>query len=171
LGLQAFFAPEPRYLASRHGSEFKAFVKAFHAAGLEVILNVVWAGNLFGEMAAICNLPRTADVSARRPLKVLQIDGDVFLRLVTGNPEAALGVMRILSLSERLMRFTELYERMKRSLPEGACPKLRSENARGGMARHTPASYACVRRMGVPSRNQKQMTLVIDVTKKLIDGV
>jgi hypothetical protein len=26
-------------------------------------------------------------------------------------------------LTERLMRFTELYERLKRSLPEGACPK------------------------------------------------
>jgi hypothetical protein len=51
--------------------------------------------------------------------------------LVTGNPEAALGVMRI--LSERLMRFTELYERMKRSLPEGACPKIRSEIARRGI--------------------------------------
>jgi CRP/FNR family transcriptional regulator, cyclic AMP receptor protein len=77
--------------------------------------------DLFGEMAVICNLPRTADVCARGPLKVLQIEGDVFLRLVTANPDAALGVMRV--LTERLMRFTELYERMKRSLPEGGCPK------------------------------------------------
>jgi CRP/FNR family cyclic AMP-dependent transcriptional regulator len=77
--------------------------------------------DLFGEMAVICNLPRTADVRARGPLKVLQIEGDVFLQLVTANPDAALGVMRV--LTERLMRFTELYERFKRSLPEGACPK------------------------------------------------
>ena len=53
--------------------------------------------DLFGEMAVICNLPRTADVSARGPLKVLQIEGDVFLQLVTGNPDAALGVMRVLA--------------------------------------------------------------------------
>jgi CRP-like cAMP-binding protein len=72
-------------------------------------------------MAVICNLPRTADVRARGPLKVLEIGGDVFLQLVTANPDAALGVMRV--LTERLMRFTELYERLKRSLPEGACPK------------------------------------------------
>ena len=77
--------------------------------------------DLFGEMAVICNLPRTADVWARSPLKVLRIEGDVFLRLVTANPDAALGVMRV--LTERLMRLTELYERMKRSLPEGGCPK------------------------------------------------
>jgi CRP-like cAMP-binding protein len=77
--------------------------------------------DLFGEMAVICNLPRTADVRARGPLKVLEIGGDVFLQLVTANPDAALGVMRV--LTERLMRFTELYERLRRSLPEGACPK------------------------------------------------
>jgi CRP-like cAMP-binding protein len=77
--------------------------------------------DLFGEMAVICNLPRTADVCAHGPLKVLRIEGDVFLRLVTVNPDAALGVMRV--LTERLMRFTELYEHMKRSGPEGACPK------------------------------------------------
>jgi CRP-like cAMP-binding protein len=77
--------------------------------------------DLFGEMAVICNLPRTADVCAHGPLKVLRIEGDVFLRLVTANPDAALGVMRV--LTERLMRFTELYEHMKRSGPEGACPK------------------------------------------------
>jgi CRP-like cAMP-binding protein len=77
--------------------------------------------DLFGEMAVICNLPRTADVCAHGPLKVLRIEGDVFLRLVTANPDAALGVMR--ALTERLMRFTELYERLKRSLPEDTCPK------------------------------------------------
>lgn len=77
--------------------------------------------DLIGEMAVICNLPRTADVRAHGPLKVLKIEGDVFLRLVTANPDAALGVMRI--LTERLMRFIELYERMKRSLPAGTCPR------------------------------------------------
>lgn len=77
--------------------------------------------DIFGEMAVICNLPRTATVCARGPLKVLKIEGDVFLRLVTGNPDAALGVMRV--LSERLIRFTVLYENLKRSLPHGACPQ------------------------------------------------
>jgi CRP/FNR family transcriptional regulator, cyclic AMP receptor protein len=78
--------------------------------------------DLLGEIAVICNLPRTANVRALGPLKVLKIEGDVFLQLVTGNPEAALGVMRV--LTERLMRFTELYQRMKRAMPEGTCPTV-----------------------------------------------
>jgi CRP-like cAMP-binding protein len=91
------------------------------ADGAPIRLARLGKHDLFGEMAVICNLPRTADVRARGPLKVLRIEGDVFLQLVTANPDAALGVMRV--LTERLMRFTELYERLKRSLPEGACPK------------------------------------------------
>jgi CRP-like cAMP-binding protein len=89
--------------------------------GAPIHLATLGKHDLFGEMAVICNLPRTADVCARGPLKVLRIEGDVFLRLVTANPDAALGVMRV--LTERLMRFTELYERMNRSLPLGGCPK------------------------------------------------
>lgn len=38
----AYFAPEPRYSASGEISEFKHMVKALHAAGLEVILDVVY---------------------------------------------------------------------------------------------------------------------------------
>jgi CRP-like cAMP-binding protein len=89
--------------------------------GAPIHLATLGKHDLFGEMAVICNLPRTADVCARGPLKVLRIEGDVFLRLVTANPDAALGVMRV--LTERLMRFTELYEHMNRSHPEGGCPK------------------------------------------------
>jgi len=73
--------------------------------------------DIFGEMAVLCNLPRTADVHARGPLKVLKIEGDVFLQLVSGNPDAALGMMRM--LAERLMRFTEQYEQLKRDIWDG----------------------------------------------------
>ncbi|MBZ7927648.1 glycogen debranching protein GlgX (plasmid) [Ensifer adhaerens] len=37
-----YFAPEPRYLSSGSIQEFKSAVKAFHAAGIEVILDVVY---------------------------------------------------------------------------------------------------------------------------------
>ena len=37
-----FFAVEPRYLASRNRDEFRSFVKTYHAAGLEVLLDVVY---------------------------------------------------------------------------------------------------------------------------------
>jgi isoamylase len=37
-----FFAPEPRYLASRTAAEFKTAVKRLHDAGIEVLLDVVY---------------------------------------------------------------------------------------------------------------------------------
>ena len=48
----AFFAPEPRYLQTPWATEFKTMVNQFHAAGIEVILDVVYnhtaEGNEFG---------------------------------------------------------------------------------------------------------------------------
>jgi isoamylase len=38
----AFFAPEPRYLQTGSAAEFKTMVNHFHAAGIEVILDVVY---------------------------------------------------------------------------------------------------------------------------------
>ena len=38
----AFFAPEPRYLQSAFCNEFKEMVNQFHAAGIEVVLDVVY---------------------------------------------------------------------------------------------------------------------------------
>jgi isoamylase len=38
----AFFAPEPRYLRTPFANEFKEMVNQFHAAGIEVILDVVY---------------------------------------------------------------------------------------------------------------------------------
>jgi glycogen operon protein len=38
----AFFAPEPRYLCEASVNEFKEMVSQFHAAGIEVILDVVY---------------------------------------------------------------------------------------------------------------------------------
>jgi isoamylase len=38
----AFFAPEPRYLQTPWATEFKTMVNQFHAAGIEVILDVVY---------------------------------------------------------------------------------------------------------------------------------
>jgi CRP-like cAMP-binding protein len=73
--------------------------------------------DIFGEMAVICNQPRSADVHARGRLKVLKIEADVFLQLVTRDPTAARGMMRI--LAERLIRSTERYERLKR--PHANC--------------------------------------------------
>ncbi len=65
---------------------------------------------LFGEIAIICNSPRTTALRAKGRLEVLKITGDMFLQLITENPPVALEVMRQLSqkLVGNLRRFEEL---------------------------------------------------------------
>lgn len=96
--------------------------------GHEVKVGSVEAGDLFGEMALILNQPRTATIRAAEPLKVLKIDGDVFLRLVTENADASLAVMR--SLSDKVSRMTERYEQLQRQLGEKGAPSRRTDPER-----------------------------------------
>lgn len=76
---------------------------------------------LVGEMAIFRNAPRSATIRAAGPLQVLKIDGDVFLRVVTENPGAALTVMRI--LSDKLAATTEDYERLRAASSSAPDPK------------------------------------------------
>jgi CRP-like cAMP-binding protein len=70
--------------------------------------------DLVGEMGVLRHAPRVATVRATTPLKVLRIDGDMFLRFVTENPGAALGVMRM--LSEKIARATDHAESLEHRL-------------------------------------------------------
>jgi len=75
--------------------------------GHEVSVGRLGRKELFGEMAIFRNSPRSATIRAVGQVKVLKIDADVFIGLVTENPESALGVMRI--LSDKLARLTESF--------------------------------------------------------------
>lgn len=78
------------------------FVKTVDA---EVKVGSLGAHELFGEMAIFRKEPRSATIRATGPLKVLRIDGDMFVQVVTENPDTALAVMQI--LSEKIARATE----------------------------------------------------------------
>lgn len=81
--------------------------------GCEVKVGSLGKHALFGEMAILMNQPRTATIrAADGPVKVLKIEADIFLRLVTENADTALSVMR--SLSERLAIMTERYRDLER---------------------------------------------------------
>ena len=68
----SFFAPEPNYLASKQLDEFRNCVKTFHAAGIEVILDVVYN--------------HTAEGSELGPTFAFRgIDNASYYRLVPGN--------------------------------------------------------------------------------------
>jgi glycogen operon protein len=69
----SFFAPEPRYLAEPQLNEVRRAIRRLHAAGLEVILDVVYN--------------HTAEGSERGPtLSFLGLDNASYYRLVDGQP-------------------------------------------------------------------------------------
>lgn len=55
---------------------------------------------IVGEIAILCDVPRTATVNARTPLLTLRIDKETFFRLVNEFPQMAVEIMR--ELAQRL---------------------------------------------------------------------
>ena len=52
---------------------------------------------IVGEIAILCDVPRTATVNARTPLLTLRIDKETFFRLVNELPQMAVEIMRELA--------------------------------------------------------------------------
>jgi CRP-like cAMP-binding protein len=60
---------------------------------------------IIGEVAILCDVPRTATVTARSRLTTLRIDKDLFFRLVNEFPQMAVEIMR--ELARRLEKTNE----------------------------------------------------------------
>ena len=58
---------------------------------------VIGSKQIFGEMAALCDIPRTAAIGAKSDLEVLRIDREAFLKLLMEFPEVSLQVTRFLA--------------------------------------------------------------------------
>ena len=61
--------------------------------------------DIVGEIAILCDVPRTATVSATSELITLKITKEIFLRMVTDFPEMGLEIMRV--LAQRLEHTTD----------------------------------------------------------------
>ncbi len=57
---------------------------------------------VIGEIAILCDVPRTATITAKTPMQALRIDKDTFFRLVNEFPQMAVEIMR--ELARRLER-------------------------------------------------------------------
>ena len=53
--------------------------------------------SFFGEIAILCDVPRTATIKAKEPLATLKITKDTFYRLVAEFPQMAVEIMRELA--------------------------------------------------------------------------
>ena len=80
----------------------------------EYVVATLGKNRLFGELGIFNNAPRNATLRAKGHLEALRIADDMFLRLVTENPEVALDVMR--QLSEKLNFSHKQFETAQRKL-------------------------------------------------------
>jgi CRP-like cAMP-binding protein len=62
-----------------------------------VSLAVLGANDIVGEMAILCNVPRTATVRAKGRLVALRISKDPFMRMVREFPNMAISIMQELA--------------------------------------------------------------------------
>ena len=81
----------------------------------EKIVASVGANDVVGEIAIICDVPRTATVVATTDMEVLTISKDDFLKLLVEFPEISLNVMRV--LAQRLENTTRDLADAKAKLP------------------------------------------------------
>ena len=91
----------------------------------EFVVAVLGSNALIGEMGVIRNVPRGLTVRAKTPVRALRIASEVFLGLITENPECALDVMRQLSArvdasNARLSAAQRELESLRKQVPNAA---------------------------------------------------
>jgi anion transporter len=88
----------------------------------ETCLEVLRAGEPFGEMALLTNSPRTASIKAESACEVLRLERAAFLELVRQQPSVALAIAATLSrrLARRLDPPDELDDELAAAAPVGA---------------------------------------------------
>lgn len=71
----------------------------------QISVNQVERNDIVGEIAILCDVPRTATIKALSDLEALKILKQQFFELVTGFPEIGIDVMRM--LGDRLSKTTD----------------------------------------------------------------
>lgn len=89
---------------------------------------------IIGEMGVLLNVPRGATVRAKSAVRALRIADDVFLRLLTDNPDCALHVMR-----ELCRRVNAANARLGASVRELESLRGQLREAQATPARNAPA--------------------------------
>ncbi len=80
----------------------------------DMVVGVLHNNQLFGELALLNKSARSATLRAKNRLRVLRITNDVFLKLITENPEVALDVMH--QLSDKLALSHQQVEALQKEL-------------------------------------------------------
>jgi CRP-like cAMP-binding protein len=84
------------------------------ADGGEQSVAILGKGEIFGELAVICDQARSSAIAARSELEVLRLDRNVVLNLMREFPDVSLEMVRI--LAQRLERTTRELSQARASL-------------------------------------------------------
>ena len=71
----------------------------------ELVVASMKKNDFVGDIAILCDVPRTATVRATKPLSTLVITKDLFFQLVTEFPDMSVAIMR--ELAQRLHKTTQ----------------------------------------------------------------
>ena len=74
-----------------------AKVRTFTADGDEVVMSVLGSGDVFGEMVAIDGAPRSADVVALTPLRLVKMRAAPFSELLKEQPSFSLALAQLMA--------------------------------------------------------------------------
>jgi CRP-like cAMP-binding protein len=83
-------------------------ISAYSEDGKEVILNIIEAGQIFGEIALLDGKERTADATAMGATTLLVLDRREFIPFLERNPKIAIRLLEV--LCERIRRTSEMVE-------------------------------------------------------------
>ena len=101
--------------------------------GDDVVFNLLGPGELFGEIAALCDAERSASVIAFSRCELLALERRELLAFLRAHPEASLSLLSV--LAERVRRLSQLVEdTLFLNLPVRLAKKLVEYAARHGEA-------------------------------------
>jgi len=86
----------------------------------EVVALTRGENELIGEMAILMGEPRSATMRAREHVSAMRITGEMFLKLLSENPQVSLDVMRQLSI--KLAQAHQQFERVQDKLQKYEAP-------------------------------------------------
>jgi CRP/FNR family transcriptional regulator, cyclic AMP receptor protein len=72
-------------------------IRTYNIDGKEVTLNIIGKGELFGEMAALDEVPRSTDVITLTPTKISSIPAQDFINLIRSDPLAGIRLAQLMA--------------------------------------------------------------------------
>lgn len=71
-------------------------IRTYNLDGKEVTLNILGKGEIFGEMAALDEVPRSTDAITLAPTTIGSIPSQDFLTLINGEPQAGINLAQLM---------------------------------------------------------------------------